>query len=162
MALYFKNIPSPLGQLRLVANDTALIAILWEQDQEYKMDLGEMTASETHEVLCNTKQQLDEYFAGTRQSFDLPLTFYGTAFQQKVWQALLKIPYGQTCSYKDIAIQIGNQKAVRAVGTANGKNPISIIAACHRVIGANGKLVGYTGGLDKKTFLLALEQQNSH
>ena len=104
------------------------------------------------------KQQLEQYFAGQRQQFNLPLDFQGTDFQQQVWRALLTIPYGETRSYKDIALQIGNEKAVRAVGAANGKNPISIIAPCHRVIGSGGALVGFAGGLDKKQILLSLEQ----
>ncbi len=95
--------------------------------------------------MLKTAQQLNEYFAGKRQQFDLPLDFEGTAFQQQVWQALLTIPFGETRSYKQIAEQIGNVKAVRAVGAANGKNPISIIAPCHRVVGANGKLGGFCG-----------------
>jgi methylated-DNA-[protein]-cysteine S-methyltransferase len=110
--------------------------------------------------LIETRRQLQEYFAGQRNVFDLPLDFAGTEFQKKVWQALLSIPYGQTRSYRDIAEQIGNIKAVRAVGAANGKNPISIIAPCHRVIGRSGKLIGFAGGLDKKEILLNLEQKH--
>ena len=102
--------------------------------------------------------KVNEYFEGQRQVFDLPLDFEGTEFQQKVWQALLTIPFGETRSYKQIAEQIGNVKAVRAVGAANGKNPISIITPCHRVVGANGKLVGFAGGLENKDVLLQLEQ----
>ena len=101
---------------------------------------------------------MNEYFEGQRKVFDLPLDFDGTEFQEKVWQDLLSIPFGKTRSYKDIAEQIGNVKAVRAVGAANGKNPISIIAPCHRVVGANGKLVGFAGGLENKNVLLKLEQ----
>jgi methylated-DNA-[protein]-cysteine S-methyltransferase len=108
--------------------------------------------------LLETEKQLSEYFAAKRQSFDLPLDFSGTDFQKQVWQALLQIPFGETRSYKDIALQIGNLKAVRAVGAANGKNPISIIVPCHRVVGANGKLVGFAGGLDNKDILLKLEK----
>lgn len=104
--------------------------------------------------------QLQEYFAGTRQEFDLPLAPLGTNFQQAAWQALLTIPYGKTASYKEIAIKVGNPKACRAIGMANNKNPIGIIIPCHRVIGANGKLVGYAGGLDIKQKLLDLEQKN--
>nr|WP_320024410.1 methylated-DNA--[protein]-cysteine S-methyltransferase [uncultured Acetobacterium sp.] len=104
-------------------------------------------------------QELQEYFSGTRQRFDLPLSPQGTDFQQKVWKALQDIPYGAVCSYKDIARAIGNEKACRAVGGANNKNPISIIIPCHRVIGANGSLVGYGGGLEIKKQLLALEQK---
>jgi len=108
--------------------------------------------------LLETQKQLTEYFAGKRQQFDVPLDFEGTEFQKKVWQALLSIPFGETRSYRDIAEQIGNVKAVRAVGAANGKNPISIIAPCHRVIGMNGKLVGFAGGLGNKDILLKIEQ----
>ena len=115
--------------------------------------------SPQHPILLKVKQQLAEYFAGQRQQFDLTLDFQGTIFQQRVWQALLSIPYGETCSYKDIARQLGNEKAVRAVGAANGRNPISIIAPCHRGIGSGGALVGFAGGLDKKQILLSLEKQ---
>lgn len=111
-----------------------------------------------HPILLETQKQLNEYFAGQRQKFDVPLYFEGTEFQQKVWQALLTIPFGETRSYKQIAEQISNVKAVRAVGAANGKNPISIIAPCHRVVGANGKLVGFAGGLANKDILLKIEK----
>ena len=103
------------------------------------------------------KNQLSAYFAGEPVTFDLPLLPTGTAFQQQVWQQLCKIPYGETCSYGDLASDLNNPKAVRAVGAANGKNPISIIVPCHRVIGANGTLTGYAGGLDRKAWLLNLE-----
>ena len=105
-------------------------------------------------------QQLEEYLSGKRKVFDLPLKVEGTAFQKKVWKALCSIAYGETRSYKEIAIQIGNEKACRAVGMANNKNPIGILIPCHRVIGTNHKLVGYAGGLDKKEFLLKLEKEN--
>lgn len=108
-------------------------------------------------VLLETKRQLHEYFAGSRHRFELELDFTGTDFQKSVWQALLTIPFGETRSYSQIAQQIGNPKAVRAVGAANGRNPISIIAPCHRVIGASGGLTGFAGGLEAKQYLLALE-----
>lgn len=111
-------------------------------------------------LIKKAHDQLDEYFKGIRKSFDLPLAPKGTEFQKKVWNALLKIPYGSTCSYKDIAVMIGNEKACRAVGGANNKNPIFIIIPCHRVIGANGSLVGYGSGLELKKRLLDLEQNN--
>lgn len=104
-------------------------------------------------------QQLREYFRGERTNFDLPLEFHGTAFQQKVWRALLDVPFGETASYGDIARAIGKPKAVRAVGGANAKNPISIVAPCHRIIGSNGTLTGYGGGLWRKEWLLAHEKQ---
>ncbi len=112
-------------------------------------------------LLKEAHRQLEEYFAGRRRTFDLPLAPRGTAFQQAAWQALLTIPYGQTASYKEMAVKIGNPKACRAIGMANNKNPIGIIIPCHRVIGADGKLVGYAGGLDIKQKLLALEQMHS-
>ena len=110
-------------------------------------------------MLTRAARQLAEYFAGTRRTFDLPLAFTarGTPFQQKVWRALLTIPFGETRSYGEIAAQIGSPRAVRAVGAANGRNPISIVAPCHRVVGANGKLTGFAGGLENKAYLLALE-----
>jgi methylated-DNA-[protein]-cysteine S-methyltransferase len=110
-----------------------------------------------HPVLIETERQLREYFAGQRQEFALKLDLAGTAFQRKVWNALLTIPFGETRSYGQIARQIGNPNAVRAVGAANGRNPVSIIAPCHRVIGSTGKLTGFAGGIDSKAHLLALE-----
>lgn len=110
-------------------------------------------------LLVQAAEQLDEYFTGKRKEFDLPLAAGGTLFQKRVWNALCTIPYGETRSYKDIAIQIGNAKACRAVGMANHNNPIGIIVPCHRVVGADGKLVGYAGGLDRKQLLLELERK---
>jgi methylated-DNA-[protein]-cysteine S-methyltransferase len=115
----------------------------------------------TNEVLRLTEQQLNEYFAGTRTCFELDLDFSGTDFQKKVWQALLTIPFGETRTYSQIALQIGSPAAVRAVGAANGKNPISIIAPCHRVIGMSGELTGFAGGLSAKELLLRLEGWDS-
>ena len=158
MKLAFMEMASPVGTLKLVANDTALVAVLWENENPKRLRLAELIEQVNHPILLETQKQLNEYFAGKRQQFDLPLDFEGTEFQQKVWQALLTIPFGQTRSYRDIAQQVGNVKAVRAVGAANGKNPISIIAPCHRVVGANGKLVGFAGGLDNKEILLKLEK----
>ncbi|MCG2609618.1 methylated-DNA--[protein]-cysteine S-methyltransferase [Acinetobacter sp. SM34] len=157
MKLAFMEMASPVGNLKLVANDTALVAVLWENENPKRVRLAELMEQVDHPILLATQKQLTEYFAGKRQQFDLPLDFEGTEFQQKVWQALLTIPFGETRSYRDIAEQVGNVKAVRAVGAANGKNPISIIAPCHRVVGANGKLVGFAGGLDNKEILLKLE-----
>ncbi len=157
MKLAYMEMPSPVGVLKLVATDTALVAVLWENEDPKRVRLAELIENTQHPILLETQKQLNEYFAGQRQKFDVPLDFEGTEFQQKVWQALLTIPFGETRSYKDIAEQIGNVKAVRAVGAANGKNPISIIAPCHRVVGANGKLVGFAGGLENKDVLLKLE-----
>lgn len=157
MRLSYLFLESPVGQLKLVAHDSALVAVLWDNENPDRVRLAELIEDPQHPILLETVRQLNEYFAGTRQQFDLPLDFAGTPFQQKVWQALLTIPFGETRSYKQIAEQVGNVKAVRAVGAANGKNPISIIAPCHRVVGASGKLVGFAGGLENKEILLKLE-----
>jgi methylated-DNA-[protein]-cysteine S-methyltransferase len=159
MKLAFMEMPSPVGILKLVATENALVAVLWENENPKRVRLAELIEQVNHPILLETQKQLREYFAGTRQQFDLPLDFEGTVFQKKVWQALLGIPFGETRSYRDIAAQVGNIKAVRAVGAANGKNPISIIAPCHRVVGVNGKLVGFAGGLNNKEILLGLEKQ---
>ena len=159
MKLAFMEMPSPVGILKLVATENALVAVLWENENPKRVRLAELIEQVHHPILLETQKQLREYFAGTRQQFDLPLDFEGTVFQKKVWQALLGIPFGETRSYRDIAEQVGNIKAVRAVGAANGKNPISIIAPCHRVVGVNGKLVGFAGGLNNKEILLGLEKQ---
>ena len=158
MQLYFKEIDSPVGLLKLVAHDQALVALLWENESPNRVRIATLIEDQNHPVLLNTQQQLTEYFNHQRTVFDLALDFQGTDFQKKVWQALLTIPFGETRSYKQIAEQIGNVKAVRAVGAANGKNPISIIAPCHRVVGANGKLVGFAGGLENKEILLKIEK----
>lgn len=160
MQLSYCYMASPVGQLKLVANEQALVAILWDNENPKRVRLAELIEDVSHPILLNTQQQLSEYFSGQRKVFDIPLDFEGTDFQKKVWSALLTIPYGETRSYKQIAQQLGNEKAVRAVGAANGKNPISIIAPCHRVIGAGGALVGFAGGLDKKEILLRLELNN--
>lgn len=157
MSCVFKLIPSPVGQLTLVARSGKLAAILWEHEQANRVKLGELAEDKSHPILLETERQLREYFFGTRKQFELELDFAGTEFQQKVWQALLTIPFGETRSYADIANQIGNPSAVRAVGAANGKNPISIVAPCHRVIGSNGELTGFAGGLPAKQLLLQLE-----
>lgn len=154
---YSKRLPSPVGVLKLVASDAGLAAILWENDDPRRVRLNRVIEDENHPILLETERQLGEYFAGRRRSFSLPLDFKGTPFQRRVWSALLTIPYGETRSYGEIARQIGNPAAVRAVGAANGRNPVSIIAPCHRVIGATGKLTGFAGGLETKARLLALE-----
>jgi len=143
-----------------VASECALAAILWENDDPTRVRLGPMTEDPHHPILLETERQLNEYFSGKRQSFSIKLDFTGTEFQQAVWHALLTIPYGENRSYGQIARQIDRPKAVRAVGAAIGKNPIAIIAPCHRVIGSNGKLTGFAGGLATKTILLDLEASN--
>lgn len=154
-----KVIDSPVGLLKLVATERGLAAILWENDDPRRVPLGEVVESDDHPVLLETERQLREYFSGVRQAFELPLDFRGTEFQRRVWSALLTIPYGETRSYSQIAQQIGCPSAVRAVGAANGRNPLSIIAPCHRVLGANGKLTGFAGGLETKARLLSHERR---
>jgi len=155
----FKTMLSPVGELKLVASDHGLTAILWENDDPDRVRLGGMKEDKHHPVLLETERQLKDYFAGKREKFTVKLDFVGTEFQKKVWRALTTIPFGETRSYAQIAAQVGSPKAVRAVGAANGKNPISIIAPCHRVIGSNGKLTGFAGGLEAKALLLGLESK---
>ncbi|MEJ5062553.1 methylated-DNA--[protein]-cysteine S-methyltransferase [Erwinia sp. MYb375] len=157
MAFYYKMMHSPVGELKLVASEQGLAAILWENDDPKRVRFRPQLEDTQNATLQEAERQLREYFAGHRQQFSLPLDFIGTAFQKQVWAALVTIPFGETRSYGEIAQQIGNPTAVRAVGAANGKNPLSIIAPCHRVIGANGKLTGFAGGLVTKAFLLRLE-----
>lgn len=143
---YFESV---IGLVEVCANSAGIKSIYFVDEKKSNTTDSELTQK--------TVEQLAQYFAGERIEFDLPLEASGTAFQKKVWQALTQIPHGQTCSYGDIANKLGNPKAVRAVGAANGKNPISIVVPCHRVIGANGTLTGYAGGLKRKSFLLTLE-----
>jgi methylated-DNA-[protein]-cysteine S-methyltransferase len=152
-----KAIESPVGKLTLVGSDRGLAAVLWENDRAGRVKLNIGHDDCEHPVLVEAARQLKEYFAGQRKEFSVKLDFVGTKFQNKVWHALLAIPFGETRSYSDIAKQLGNPKAMRAVGAANGRNPISIIAPCHRVIGAGGQLTGFAGGLDAKARLLKLE-----
>ena len=159
MTYQYKLMPSPVGELTLVARNGSLSAILWETERANRVRLGELIEANDNPVLLETERQLKEYFAGTRNQFELELDFTGTDFQKQVWQALLTIPFGETRSYSQIAQQIGKPNAVRAVGAANGRNPISIIAPCHRVIGAAGGLTGFAGGLEAKQYLLALEDR---
>jgi methylated-DNA-[protein]-cysteine S-methyltransferase len=154
---YYKTTKSPVGELKLIATDKGLAAILWENDPPGRVRLAPLVENANHPVLLAVERELAEYFAGQRTSFSVALDAAGTEFQTKVWRALSEIPFGETRSYLDIAKQVGNAKAVRAVGAANGKNPISIIVPCHRVIGASGKLVGFAGGLGTKQKLLMLE-----
>ena len=157
MGYVSRTVASPVGKLILVASDSGLAAILWENDDPDRVRLGSIIEGRGHPVLIAAERQLAEYFAGERKRFDLPLDFNGTEFQKQVWSALLTIPFGETRSYAEIARMIGRPAACRAVGAANGKNPISIVAPCHRVIGANGTLTGFAGGLKAKEYLLQLE-----
>lgn len=159
MPLAFKTFASPVGELKLVAGDKGLVAILWPDDDPSRVKLGPLVEQADHPVLVEASAQLADYFAGRRDRFDVPLDFRGTDFQKRVWTALLAIPFGETRSYAAIARAIGRPSAVRAVGAANGRNPISIIAPCHRVVGTNGSLTGFAGGLEAKRWLLEMESR---
>jgi methylated-DNA-[protein]-cysteine S-methyltransferase len=160
MSLAYKVIESPIGKLKLVASNKGLVAILWENDSPTRVRLTEPVVNERHPVLVETERQLGEYFAGKRKKFSIALDMKGTRFQRNVWEALLAIPFGETRSYGQLAKQLGNPRATRAVGAANGRNPVSIIVPCHRVIGSSGKLTGFAGGLDTKARLLSLEKED--
>jgi methylated-DNA-[protein]-cysteine S-methyltransferase len=153
-----KKMNSKIGYLYLVASENGLKGVFWEEQTVF---VDEGASSEIAKILLKTEIQLSEYFDGKRKEFDLPLDVEGTDFQKKVWMQLSKIPYGKTYSYKEIAMKLKNEGASRAVGTANGKNPLSIIVPCHRVISSDGSLGGYAGGLDIKTKLLNLEKNGS-
>ncbi len=148
--------PSPIGELLITASDSGLTGVWFPGTGEVAAppDDGRGPASA---VLARTCEQLAEYFAGRRTTFDIPLDPLGTAFQRRVWDALRAIPYGATLSYSDLARRLGDVRATRAVGAANGRNPIPIIVPCHRVVGANGALTGFGGGLDRKRWLLEHE-----
>jgi methylated-DNA-[protein]-cysteine S-methyltransferase len=154
MTYVYKTMQSPVGELKLVASNTGLAGVLWENDKSWRVPhVQSAVEDKTPPVLLEAERQLNEYFAGTRKAFDLPLDFTGTDFNKKVWEALLTIPYGETRTYGQIAKQIGEPNTARVVGVANAKNPISIVVPCHRVIGANGKLTGFAGGLEAKAYL---------
>jgi methylated-DNA-[protein]-cysteine S-methyltransferase len=156
--IFQSHTTSPLGDVLLAATEQGLAGVWFVHRQEHMPDSSQWTTDEAHPTLLAAAQQLHEYFSGQRQSFDLPLQpAWGTPFQHAVWQALQRIPYGRTSTYGDIARDIGNPNALRAVGAAIGQNPHTIVVPCHRVVGANGSLTGFAGGLDRKTFLLTHE-----
>jgi len=157
----YKRVSTPVGKLTLAATDEGLAAILWERDSPRRVRLNLIEEDDNHPVLLETERQLEEYFGGRRTQFELRLDPSGTPFQRAVWRALMTIPFGETRSYAQIAKQIGHPGAARAVGTANGRNPLSIVAPCHRVIGSTGALTGFAGGLDVKAHLLGLEKVRS-
>ena len=157
MTMFYDTIPTPIGDLRLIGDGTHLVHIDLPQARR---PLGIAAGWQRNEAMFATaRAQFDAYFAGTLQTFDLPLAPRGTAFQRGVWDALCGIGYGETISYAELARRVGNPNASRAVGLANGANPLSIVVPCHRVIGANGSLTGYGGGIEAKKWLLALEQR---
>ena len=148
--MYRGHIESPIGTIEIITDDSGVVSVFFVENK------GEGT--EKNEILKRAEKQLTEYFEGNRKDFDLELSLEGTDFQKKAWNELANIPYGETISYKQQSERIGNVKAIRAVGGANGKNKISIILPCHRVIGKNGSLTGFAGGLDKKKWLLDFEK----
>jgi methylated-DNA-[protein]-cysteine S-methyltransferase len=158
MTFAFSRFASPVGELTMVASENGLAALLWENDDPTRVRLGRGKEAPCHPLLVETAAQLRDYFSGRLIRFDLPLHFHGTDFQKIVWAALLRIPFGETRSYGEIAREIGRSSASRAVGAANGRNPLSIIAPCHRVLGSSGALTGFAGGLQIKRHLLDHEQ----
>ena len=157
----YDEMTSPVGRLTLITTSKGLHAVLWDNDHEnphYEKMINGLRQSKNEGTLVKTKQQLTEYFQGKRKMFDLPLVIDGTDFQIQAWKQLLKIPYSSTITYGEQAEKMGDKKKARAVGMANKLNPISIIIPCHRVIGNNGQLIGFAGGLEKKAYLLKLEK----
>ncbi len=157
----YTTMSSPIGELTLVGSDRGIAEIAWANEHSSRIRAGAAKADADHPVLLDAQRQLDEYFAGSRKRFDVKLDLLGTTFQKSVWNALLTIPFGETRTYGEIAKALGNANAMRAVGAANGRNPIPIIVPCHRVIGASGALTGFGGGLETKAHLLDLERRES-
>jgi len=159
--LFYKTCESPVGKLVLVASNKGLKEVIimknYKGDVRYLNEFPNAVLSDDHPLLKKTEVQLKGYFAGKRKKFDVPIAFSGTPFQIKTWTALLRIPYGKTASYGGLAGRVGGVRKTRAVASANGKNPLPIIVPCHRVIGKDGSLTGYSGGLEIKEFLLRLE-----
>ena len=149
---------TPIGLLMITADQAAILEILFRDDLKQTRQSSDHKQAPRHLNAC--LKQLEEYFRGKRRQFDLPLDLKGTSFQKKVWNKLLHVPYGKTCSYQDLAVAVGKPKAFRAIGGANHRNPLPIIVPCHRVIGAKGALTGYRGGLWRKQWLLEHEQEN--
>ena len=157
-----KQLDSPIGRLRLVATDEGLSHLLFDQQVGEDMDSdGDPAQADDHPVLVAATAQLEEYFAGERREFDIPLDLTGTEFQRAAWSALAGVPFGETRSYRQQAEAIGRPKAVRAIGAANGRNPVPIVLPCHRIVGSDGSLTGYGGGLPIKEYLLNHEQAQS-
>lgn len=153
-----RTVVSPVGRLTLVASQDALLELRFERGRGSRGGSAERRREDPdHPILSMAETELSEYFAGSRRSFDVPTSFAGTPFQNRVWKLLLKIPYGKTISYSELAARMGDARKARAVGAAVGRNPISIIVPCHRVVGRTGDLTGFGGGLRAKSFLLELE-----
>jgi methylated-DNA-[protein]-cysteine S-methyltransferase len=159
MTTFYTTITSPIGELLLTCRGGKLTGVYMERHTHGPASRAGWVRAESDELLQSASTQLRQYFSGERTEFDVPLAANGTAFQERVWAELRAIPYGRTISYGELARRIGNPAAARAVGLANGRNPISIIVPCHRVIGANGSLTGYGGGLERKNTLLAHERK---
>ncbi len=161
MNYVYKFMKSPVGKLKLIAGPKGLAAILWEGDRIDRVRVKAENEDLDHPALLAAESQLKEYFSGQRKSFSIKLDLQGTDFQKQVWNELLEIPFGKTSSYGELAKKIKKPKACRAVGAANGRNPVSIIVPCHRVIGSTGKLTGFAGGVDIKLQLLKLESEGN-
>ena len=163
MTVFYDIFPTPVGPLLLVADDEGLTGVHFEPAEGgHRIDpawqrAGDVPGADAAGIIATTRAQLADYFAGARRSFDLPLVPRGTDFQRRVWQLLREIPYGQTISYAELARRAGNPKAMRAVGAANGRNPLPVVVPCHRVIGADGSLTGFGGGIERKRWLLERE-----
>ena len=155
--IYYTQFDSPVDLITLTSDGSSLTGLYMNEHKHAKLFADEWIRDDQAAPFPDTVRQLTEYFAGQRTEFDLPMAPVGTPFQKTVWNALREIPYGQKVSYGELAAALGNPNASRAVGLANGRNPISIVVPCHRVVGSNGKLVGYGGGLERKEILLNLE-----
>lgn len=149
--IYYNYINSPLGEIELCSDDQGLVSVLFVSTFKRNLVKHEI---KTQPLLAEVENQLNAYFNNSLNRFDLPLSFIGTDFQQRVWKELTQIPFGKTVTYLELAKRLGDEKCIRAAASANGKNPISIIVPCHRVIGSNGQLVGYSGNIERKSFLL--------
>ena len=160
MNLDYQKYQSPVGALTLIADQENLIAILWPEDGPHRVKIGRSKLNPHSKILGQTSKQLEEYFGQKRKVFDLPISFQGTDFQNQVWKELMQIPFGSTVSYLEMAKRVGSPKAMRAVGGASGKNPLSIVVPCHRVIGVSGKLTGFAGGIAAKKYLLEFEAKS--
>ncbi len=159
MKYFMTALDTPVGELALVTTEHSVVALLWDKNELPRLGIPSWEPGPSCDLLEEAEKQLREYLSGERSRFELPLEPRGTPFQQRVWSALCEIPFGQTWSYQRLALRVENPGAMRAVGSANGRNPLCIFIPCHRVVRLSGELGGYTGGLDKKTFLLKLESE---